>query len=225
MITPDYIERSNRKTLSLAVMKDGNVVVKAPLNMEDSVIKSFVWDKQAWIREKLFMINQTKTKYEDIISYKKFLLYGNRYTLLLSDVKKIETNDNFQIVMPKKTEREKILKTLKLWYKKVAKQVLQDRLAFIENKIKLKSSILKITDSKGRWGSCNSRGVICFNWRVVMLPPSLIDYVIVHELCHLVEMNHSKHFWDLVYSFLPSASKLKEEIREYGVLLTLFNED
>ena len=83
MITPDYIERSNRKTLSLAVMKDGNVVVKAPLNMEDSVIKRFVWDKQGWIKDKLFMINQTKSKFEDIINYKKFLLYGNRYTLLL----------------------------------------------------------------------------------------------------------------------------------------------
>ena len=92
MITPDYIERSNRKTLSLAIMKDGNVVVKAPLNMEDSVIKNFVWDKQNWIREKLFMINKTKTKFEEMISYKKFLLYGNKYTLLLADVKKIETN-------------------------------------------------------------------------------------------------------------------------------------
>lgn len=225
MITPDYIERSNRKTLSLAVMKDGNVVVKAPLNMEDSVIKRFVWDKQDWIKDKLFMINQTKSKFEDIINYKKFLLYGNRYTLLLSDVKKIETNDNFQIVLPKKVEREKILKTLKLWYKKVAKQVLQDRLAFIENKIKLKSSIMKITDSKGRWGSCNSRGVVCFNWRVVMLSPAIIDYVIIHELCHLVEMNHSKHFWELVNSFLPNTPKLKEELREYGFLLNLFNEE
>lgn len=224
MITPDYIERSNRKTLSLAVMKDGNVVVKAPLNMEDSIIKRFVWDKQNWIREKLFMINKTKTKFEDIISYKKFLLYGNKYTLLLSDVKKIETNDNFQIVIPKKTERDKILKTLKMWYKRVAKQVLQDRLNFLESKLKLKSSGLKINDSKNRWGSCNSRALICFNWRVIMLPPNIIDYVIIHELCHIVEMNHSKHFWDLVYSFLPNAKKLKEEIREYSFLLSLFEE-
>ena len=224
MITPDYIERSNRKTLSLAVMKDGNVVVKAPINMEDSIIKRFVWDKQNWIREKLFMINKTKTKFEDIISYKKFLLYGNKYTLFLSDVKKIETNDNFQIVMPKKIEREKILKTLKMWYKKVAKQVLQDRLNFLESKLKLKSNGMKITDSKNRWGSCNSRALISFNWRVIMLPPAIIDYVIIHELCHIVEMNHSKHFWDLVYSFLINAKKLKEDLREYGFLLSLFEE-
>ena len=183
MITPDFIERSNRKTLSLAVMKDGNIVVKAPLRVKDEVIMHFVEDKQNWIKEKLFIVNQTRTKYDDVVKYKKFMLYGNKYSLVLADVKKIETNDNFEIVMPKKIEHDKILKNLKLWYKKIAKQILSDRLAFLESRVKLKSSALKIGDSRGRWGSCNSKGVICFNWRVIMLPPAIIDYVIVHELC------------------------------------------
>lgn len=223
MITPDFIERSNRKTLSLAVMKDGNVVVKAPINVKDEVIMNFVEDKQNWIKEKLFIVNQTKTKFDDVCKYQKFLLYGNKYSLVLADVKKIETNEHFEIVFPKKIEQDKILKTLKIWYKKVAKQILSDRLAFMESRLKLKSSLLKIGDSKGRWGSCNSKGTICFNWRVIMLPPNLIDYVIVHELCHLVEMNHSKNFWKLVEKFLPRAMELRVAIKEYGFLLSLFN--
>lgn len=222
MITPDFIERSNRKTLSLAVMKDGNIVVKAPLRVKDEIIMHFVEDKQNWIREKLFIVNQTKAKYEDVVKYKKFLLYGNKYSLVLADVKRIETNDNFEIVMPKKTEQDKVLKTLKAWYKKIAKQILTDRLAFLESRIKLKSTSLKIGDSRGRWGSCNSHGAICFNWRVIMLPPAIIDYVIVHELCHLVEMNHSKNFWKLVENFLPHAAEQKAAIKEYGFLLSLF---
>ena len=128
MITPDYIERSNRKTLTLSVMKDGNVVVKAPIKMSDEIINKFVLEKQNWIKDKLFIVNQNMSKFEEIRNYKKFLLYGNKYTLLLSDVKKIETNDNFQIVLPQRTEPENILKTLKIWYKKVAKQILGDRL-------------------------------------------------------------------------------------------------
>lgn len=224
MITPDYIERSNRRTLSLSVLKDGNVVVKAPINMRDETISRFVEEKQDWIREKLFLINKTMSKFDEIMHYKKFLLYGNRYTLLLDDVKKIETNEKFQIVMPKKVEPDKILKTLKTWYKKAAKQVLAERLEFIESRIKLKSSAFRIGDSKGRWGSCNSRGAICLNFRVMMLPPALIDYVIVHELCHLVEMNHSKNFWKLVGTFLPNVEQLKKSIKEYGILLNLFNE-
>lgn len=223
MITPDYIERSNRRTLSLSVLKDGNVVVKAPISMKEETINRFVEEKQDWIRSKLMLINKTFSKFDDIVHYKKFLLYGNRYTLLLDDVKRIETGDNFQIVMPRKTEPDKILKNLKSWYKKVAKQILSERLSFIESRIKLKSSSLRIGDSKGRWGSCNSRGAICLNFRVIMLPPAIIDYVIVHELCHLVEMNHSKKFWTLVGKFLPNANELKKAIKEYGILLGLFN--
>lgn len=222
MIVPDYIERSNRKTLSLTVLKDGVVLVKAPLSMKDETINKFIEEKQAWIKSKLMLVNSTKDKYDDIIHYQKFMLYGNRYSLVMADVKKIETNDSFQILLPKKTEPEKILKTMKSWYKKVAKKILADRLAFIESRIRLKSKAMKISDSKGKWGSCNSLGSVCFNWRVIMLPPRIIDYVIVHELCHLVEMNHSKKFWTLVEKFLPNVPALKKEIKEYGFLLNLF---
>lgn len=223
MITPDYIERSNRRTLSLSVLKDGNIVIKAPISMKDETINRFVQEKQDWIRQKLSLINKTNTKFEDVIHYRKFLLYGNKYSLVTDDIKKIETNDNFQIVIPKKIEPAKMLKSLKLWYKKIAKQILSERLAFIESRIKLKSSSFRIGDSKGRWGSCNSKGTICLNFRVIMLPPALIDYVIVHELCHLVEMNHSKNFWKLVSTFLPNVENLKKAIKEYGILLGLFN--
>lgn len=224
MITPDLIERSNRKTLSLFVMKDGNVVVKAPINLNDEVIERFVNEKQNWIREKLALVNQTKSKFEDVMQYKKFLLYGNKYSLLLADVKKIETNDNFQIVIPQKTEPQNILKVLRSWYKKIAKSILQDRLNFLEDRVRLKSTAMKISDCSGKWGSCSSKGLIRFNWRVILLPPAVIDYVIIHELCHLVEMNHSKNFWRQVCTFLPNTPKLKEEIKQYGFLLSMFRD-
>ena len=221
MITPDYIERSNRRTLSLSVLKNGSVVVKAPISMSDNVIKKFVEDKQSWIKEKLLIVSKNISKFDDVMHYKRFLLYGNKYKLVLTDVKRVETSDNFEIFVPRKTEPDKVLKLLKQWYKKIAKQILFERLTYIESKINLKSASMKISDSKGRWGSCSNKGVICFNWRVIMLPPQIIDYVIVHELCHLVELNHSKNFWKLVNTFLPNADKLKKAIKEYGVLLEI----
>lgn len=222
MIVPDYIERSNRKTLSLSVLKNGSVIVKAPISMKEDLINKFIEDKQDWIKCKLMIVKETQNKFDDIMHYRSFLLYGNKYTLVLDNVKKVETNSNFQIVLPQKTERDKILKTLKSWYKKVAKQILSDRLKFIQNRIRITAKMLKIGDSKGKWGSCNSLGIINLNWRVIMLPPKIIDYVIVHELCHIVEMNHSKNFWGLVEKFLPTAGNLKKEIKEYGFLLGLF---
>ena len=105
---------------------------------------------------------------------------------------------------------------------KMAKNILEERVSYISNLIKLRPNNMKITDSKGRWGACNSNGNISFNFRVVMLEPAVIDYVIVHELCHLIEMNHSKKFWGIVNSFLPNASELKHKIKDYGFLLGLY---
>ena len=222
MIVPDYIERSKRKTLSLTVLKNGDVIVKAPILMKDKDIFNFVNQKQAWIREKLSNFEANRSKFEDIIGFKAFLLYGNRYRVVKSQVKTIETSDKFEILVPSKYDDSKIMKTLLAWYKKVASQVLADRLAFIEDRIRLKSTALKFSDSKGRWGSCHSSGVIRLNWRVVMLPPRIIDYVIVHELCHLKEMNHSKNFWALVKKFLPEYEVQKKAIKEYGFLLGMY---
>lgn len=222
MIVPDYIERSKRKTLSLTVLKNGSVIVKAPISMRDEIINRFVEDKQNWIREKLASIKETQNKFEDIISLKKFLIYGNKYSLVRSDVKQIQTGNNFEILAPSKLDGEKLAKSISAWYKKIAKKALAERLDFIEKRINLKSTSFKIGDSRGRWGSCNSYGNIIINYRVVMLPPQIIDYVLVHELCHLVELNHSRKFWETVEKFLPNFELQRKAIKEYGFLLNMF---
>lgn len=223
MIIPDFIERSNRKTLSLSVMKDGAVCVKAPINMREEVINKFIEDKQDWIRSKLSFINSTRDKFAEVISLEKFLVYGNKYSLIPYEGKKIKTSDNFEILVPQNVTGEKLLRQIKSWYKKAAKEVLAARINVIAKQVNLMPSEIKIGDSRGRWGSCNSKGVIVINFRVLMLPPAIIDYVLVHELCHLKEMNHSKNFWNLVGSIYPTYEKAKKAIKEYGFLLNLYN--
>ncbi len=222
MIVPDYIERSNRKTLSLTVLKNGSVIVKAPISMKDEIINRFVEDKQSWIRDKLASIKETQNKFEDVISGGKCLIYGNKYSIISSDVKQIQTNDKLELLVPNKYAQDKQPKMVATWFKKLAKKILTDRLSFIEKRISLKSTSLKIGDSRGRWGSCNSYGNITLNYRVVMLPPEIIDYVIVHELCHLIELNHSRRFWENVEKFLPNYELQRKNIKEYGFLLALY---
>lgn len=222
MIVPDYIERSKRKTLSLTVLKNGSVIVKAPINMRDEIITNFVESKQSWIREKLSTIKETQNKFEDVISGEKVMIYGNKYKLIKADIKQIQTSDKFELFVPAKLEGEKVTKSIVTWLKKLAKKVLAERLSFIESRINLKSSSFKIGDSRGRWGSCNSYGNIILNYRVIMLPPAIIDYVIVHELCHLLELNHSKKFWQNVGKFLSNYELQRKNIKEYGFLLSLY---
>ena len=100
--------------------------------------------------------------------------------------------------------------------------MLENRINFLATQFKLSPSAFKITDSKGRWGSCNSKGLICINFRVIMLPPQIIDYILVHELCHLVEMNHSRKFWELVMQFYNKAKLARQALKEYGFLLDLY---
>ena len=223
MIFPDQIVKSARKTLSISINRDGVIVVHVPKKMKDQDIKRFIESKQNWLASKLSQIKNNNDKFEDIIHYNKFLICGNRYSLALADVNKAEINKG-TIVLPKKIPEEKIMKHLISFYKKKAKEILNQRIAYIQSLMRITPKSIRFSNSKGRWGACTSSGAISFNWRVVMLPPVLIDYVIIHELCHLVEMNHSKRFWTLVETFISNVDAIRQEIKEYGFLLELYRE-
>ena len=223
MILPDKILRSNRKTLSLTIKKDGQIIVQAPNKMSEEIIHNFIEQKQNWLANKLAEITGNQQKYSEVLNCKTYLLFGQQYSLVLADVKKIEVLQS-QIVIPKKTEAHKIIHVLVNFYKKKAKEVLQKRLNYLQTILKITCNSFKIGNSKGKWGSCSSNGIIMLNWRVIMLPPACIDYIIIHELCHLVEMNHSKRFWTLVETFLPKFNEQRQNLREFGFLLDMYRE-
>ena len=223
MIVPDKIIRSNRRSLTLSILKDGKIVVKAPLKLKDAEINKFIMAKQNWIQNKLAMVTTTLAKYDDIINYEKCLIYGSKYEIKVVDTKKINAEGGI-LYFPKKILPEKRLKTLKNWYKKLAKSVLQTRINILAQKYNLTFSNFKITDTKGKWGSCNTRGLICINFRAIMLPEFVIDYILTHELCHLIEMNHSRKFWINVLNFYPQTKHAKTALKEYGFLLDLYRQ-
>jgi len=222
MIVPDEVIRSNRRTLSLSILKNGKVVVKAPTKMREETISNFISSKQGWIQTKLNAVYATNAKFQDVISMEKVLIFGNKYSILLADTNKIELGNNLQIIFPTKIAANKRIKNLKTWLKKFAKSTLEQRLNYIANQYNFKPSAFKINDSSGRWGSCNSRGTICINFRVMMLPPAIADYILIHELCHLKEMNHSPRFWQLVSTIYSQVKAAREELKHYGFLLSLY---
>lgn len=221
MILPDQIIRTNRRTLSLAINKDGQIIVHAPNKMKEETINNFVNAKQHWLTSKLAIIRGNQDKFFDVINMKKYLLYGKQLSIYKANVKKIEIM-NDKILIPSKLEGEKIMSALVNFYKKQAKEILYKRLNYLQGVLKIKCSSFKICNSKGRWGSCSSNGVVTLNWRVIMVEPQIIDYIIIHELCHLIEMNHSKRFWTLVETFLPNYNQSRQVLKQYGFLLELY---
>ncbi len=109
---------------------------------------------------------------------------------------------------------------LKDWYKEMAAHDLKERTAFWCAKMHLAVRQIRIKDQKTRWGSCSSLGNINYNWRIIMSPPEVIDYLVIHELSHLVHMNHSQGFWRLVAQYSPQHKKCRTWLKENaGTLL------
>jgi len=119
-------------------------------------------------------------------------------------------------------EREEEIKRLLInWYKEKALCIITHRIEKYLELIDFKPQEIKIRDHKIRWGSCTKDGKLIFNWRIIMAPISAIDYVIVHELCHMKEPTHSTRFWSMVESFIPKYKKWKDWLRINGRFLDL----
>jgi len=107
------------------------------------------------------------------------------------------------------------------WYKKQARKVLTGRVKFFANKYDFKVRKIRISSARTRWGSCSQKGTLSYTWRLVMAPSNVIDYVVVHELCHLKEMNHSKAFWLQVEAILPDYKQRRKWLKDKGKFLAL----
>ena len=114
-------------------------------------------------------------------------------------------------------DENRIEKVVTQWYRREAEQVFRECVAHYAPLMQVMPQQIKLSSAKTQWGSCTSRGVVRFNWQLVRMPLHLIDYVVVHELAHLVEMNHSAAFWRVVESACPDYAQCRAELRTYGI--------
>lgn len=221
MINPAKIIRQKRKTLSLTISPSGELVVKAPLFISDSQIYAFIKEKEKWIESKIEKCKKSVTNNERVLSYRTILLFGKEYEIVLGNVKTAKIIEN-KFVLPSGTTLDEMKKKSKNFYLKQCKKWIEPRVNEIALKIGLSYSDIKFSATRGRWGACTSKRLINLNFRLACLSPCLIDYVIVHELCHLKEMNHSPKFWQEVESILPNYKHLRNKVKDYGFLLKLY---
>lgn len=119
------------------------------------------------------------------------------------------------------SEETWIREALERWFIRQAHMIFPVRVMYFQQKTGGVVNEIHIKDQKTRWGSCSSRRNLNFNWNLIMAPPSVLDYVVVHELCHLTHMNHSRDFWNLVEHVMPEYQQVKNWLRENGALLHL----
>ena len=119
-------------------------------------------------------------------------------------------------------DEKKLSTALIQFYKQQALKYLITRAKILAAELKFYPSKIKIQTARSRWGSCNSRGIINLNWKLILFAPALIDYVIVHELCHLKHMNHSQEFWDLVKSYCAYTEDAQAYFKTEGLRISAF---
>lgn len=118
-------------------------------------------------------------------------------------------------------EEEESEKRLKKFYITNCKKIVGERIKIYQQQLRVKPKLIEVVESNKQWGSCNTKKELTFNYRLVMAPLEIIDYVVVHELCHLLHMNHDRSFWRRVGSVLPDYKKRQEFLNLYGCALTL----
>ena len=146
---------------------------------------------------------------------KKYLKYE------MAGVKKIELTTTC-LLCPKGLDEKELLFKIAKWYIDTAKPILSERLEYLADLMQLDYHSFKISNTKNRWGSCDTNGNIKINFRLIMLPHKIIDYVLIHELSHLVEFNHSKKFYKVIESVMPNYEEVRKSLKLYSDILLLF---
>jgi len=221
LIKPDLVVRSKRKTIAIIVGEDGKLEVRAPQRMTDRQIMEFVKSKSNWILKRKAMIQAGPPPhaYEE---GEQFFYLGELFTLRhVTKQRKVVQLCGDSISIRKADIRDAADK-IEGWYRKEARAYLTQRLDGYANQYGFEYNTLRINGARTRWGSCNSqKKSLNFTWRLLMAPPEIVDYVVVHELCHLRHANHSSAFWAEVEQIMPDFKPRRKWLKKNGSKLRM----
>lgn len=193
---PKEIIRSRRKTIALVIDSDGELIVRAPYFATNREVMHFVREKQDWLLQKSMEMKQRKAE-RPILTLQdgETIPYlGKECVIHRGFVKKVYFDGESFLIPETEDAKEKLIG----WYRKEAARVLKNRVAEIAERMGVQPCGVKITSAKTRWGSCSYQNHLNFSWRLLMCPPEVVDYVVVHELCHIYHKDHSRNFWQSV---------------------------
>lgn len=222
------VQYSNRKTLAIEVDASGEVNVVAPLGISEDEIVRKVKTKAIWIVQKQYEVRNINVNKIDreAVNGESYLYLGRNYTLqLILDKQRKDIDVKLFrgkfIVATYTKEEDKIKSALEKWYRDKAFQKVDERVKYYRHFFNKQPKSIKVKEQKKRWASCTSKDELLFNWRCAMAPSYIIDYIVVHEMCHMYHKNHSKQFWNMVSGIMPDYESRRLWLRNNGIKLDL----
>ena len=209
------------KKLSLYLYKSGKVEVVAPQRASKKRIQKFIYEHKNWIYKNRKKLNTAETSLQNITRPDLVnLVYLDQSwkTVYRPSAKNIIEHDNWLELPGNKTDEE-IVKAIAVWLKRKAEVHITPLIQDLSKLTQLSYRKVTFRGQKTRWGSCSPNGTISLNYCLLFLPHEYVRYVLLHELCHLQEMNHSSAFWSLVKQYQPNYKRLDKKINDYWVNL------
>ena len=231
----DYTIRHSpsKNDVTIAIDWTTGVSVVVPDNIDQERIDSVLRRKAAWILRRLAEFREIKplSTHHEFISGEKFPYLGRQYRLKVtaednkSDVSLTFQNGRFTATVPRSSSpswrQEHLRQALRDWYVSHGHSKVQQRMELFAPRLGITPSNVVVKDQLSRWGSFTKNGIININWKILMAPMRIVDYVIVHELGHMIHADHSSDFWNVVSSVMPDYDERKEWLRVHGATLQL----
>jgi predicted metal-dependent hydrolase len=209
---------ARRKTLEIAVERDGSLTASAPEGTDTVVIKAYVREKRAWVYRKLAEKSalRSSTTAKEYVSGEGFAYLGRSYRLLLVDSQDVPLKLEAGRFKLRRDDADEGRRHFLDWYSRHARIWLRRRVGLYAPRLGTAPAGIEIRDLGHRWGSCSKSGALNVHWATIMLPVSIVDYVLVHELVHLAEPNHTPEFWLKVERAMPDYDQRKRWLAENG---------
>lgn len=217
------VEYRNRKTFEIRIEPPDIIKVKAPMVATEEEISQVVMSKAKWITQKLFEFKdrEYRPRKKEYVDGESFMYLGRNYSLkilLNPQAKSIKAKlyqGKFYIDTYTK-DQEKLRKAMEIWYRQKTLEKAMDGINYYQSYFNVKPNSVKVKEQKKRWASCTFNRDLLFNWRCAMAPVDVINYIVVHEMCHMVHFNHSKDFWKLVEKIMSDYKAQKEWLSQKG---------
>ena len=223
------VQRSSvRTTVDIAADPQEGIIVTAPLNVSKDKISQAVLKKAPWILRKVSRLEQViqKPPPREYVSGESYLYLGKSYRLKVVEDASVYASEarlvggRFLVTVPpvdsERARQSSVRNALKSWYAIHAERKLEERVQYYSGKLGIAPNGVVIKNQMKRWGSCTKEGALNLNFRIIMAPMSIIDYVLVHELAHLETPDHSEEFWSRIRRVLPDYDKRKDWLRVHG---------
>ena len=223
-------KRGIASNATISVSAEKGVIVRAPFWMPRGMIESFIAEKSSWIEKHLDRLNSKKVV-KRYVEGEKHLYFGEEYTLSIivsgtpGRCNVSIQNDTLRVELfaglPKEKHSEKIKEALLYWYLEKGIEVITEKVNYYSQEIGVTYQKINLKNVSSIWGSCSPTNCLSFNRKLVMAPHEVVDYVVIHEVSHMVHRNHGSRFWSLVAKFDPQYKNHRKWLKLNHQLLTI----